>query len=126
LASICVAGFGQSRIDSLIGVLKTEIREQDVFVGQKLQRIEKLHDRKAETGPTDYLAWLDIYNGLYHEYKTFVNDSAFRYARKLSELSRQLNDSARTGYSHLKLGFTLLSGGMFKETFDTLRAINVK
>ena len=125
LGSIPVVALCQNRLDSLMGVLKKEIGQQEVYIEQKLQRIEKLHERMAGTKVTDHMKHFEIYNELYHEYKTFVNDSAFRYARKLIQTSRQLNDPSRTGYAHLKLGFTLLSGGMFKETFDTLGAINV-
>lgn len=108
-----------------MGVLKKEIDQQDVHIDRKLQRIEKLHERLEGGDPAGLSEQFDIYNELYHEYKTFVNDSAFRYARKLIQTSRRMNDPSRTGYAHLKLGFTLLSGGMFKETFDTLRAIDV-
>ncbi|HYG18448.1 MAG TPA: DUF6377 domain-containing protein [Ohtaekwangia sp.] len=112
----------QGRLDSLIGVLKGEIDHQEIYVQQKLQRIEKFRQQMAVA---DLPGQFELYNTLYHEYKTFVNDSAFRYARKLIQTSRKLNDPSRMGYAHLKLGFTLLSGGMFKETFDTLRAIDV-
>lgn len=116
----------QSRVDSLIGVLKKEIGKQDVYVNQKLERIGKLQERMARVKPADHENRFALYNELYHEYKTFVNDSAFRYARRLIQVSHQLDDPVRIGYAHLKLGFTLLSAGMFKETFDTLRAIDVK
>ncbi len=125
LGLLPVVAFGQHRLDSLIGVLKNEITRQTVYVDAKLERIDNLHARMGAVDPLDPLMKFEIYNELYHEYKTFVNDSAFRYARKLIETSRGMNDPSRTGYAHLKLGFTLLSGGMFKETFDTLRAIDV-
>ena len=120
------AAFSQGRLDSLVSVLKSEIDKQDVYVDRKLERIEELQERMAGVGVTDHEDRFALYNELYHEYKTFVNDSAFRYARRLIQVSHQLNDPVRIGYAHLKLGFTLLSAGMFKETFDTLRAIDVK
>ncbi len=118
--------WGQHRLDSLKTVLKNEVGRQNIYVDVKLSRIDALRDRMASLDRADLRLCFDIYNELYHEYKTFVNDSAFRYAQKLVETSRELNDPSRTGYAHLKLGFTLLSGGMFKETFDTLRAIDVQ
>ena len=126
LLSIPAAAFCQNRLDSLVGVLKKEIEKQDVYVHHKLEHIEKLREGMAGIRPGDYQARFALYNELYHEYKTFINDSAFRYARRLIQVSHQLNDPVKTGYAHLKLGFTLLSAGMFKETFDTLRAIDVK
>lgn len=125
LLFITVAGFCQHRLDGLLDILKKEIDKQDVYVDQKLERIGKLRERVAGVGPADHQLRFTFYNELYHEYKTFVNDSAFRYARRLIQVSHQLNDPVKTGYAHLKLGFTLLSAGMFKETFDTLRNIDV-
>lgn len=119
-----VACVAQGRLDSLTGVLKDEIARQQEYVERKTDRINKLH-AQLKTATSDEKAW-NIYNNLYHEYKTFINDSAFKYAHKLIQTSRSLNDEAKVGYAHLKYGFALLSAGMFKETFDTLRAVNTK
>lgn len=118
----CVDGVAQ--LDSLIEVVKHEIDQQDTYVDVKLKRIEKLQRSLTDARNPDQA--FNVYNSLYHEYKTFVNDSAVKYAQKLIQTSRQINDESRIGYAHLKYGFTLLSAGMFKETFDTLRAVNRK
>ncbi len=120
---ICTICCAQEQLDSLIEVLKKEIAQQDVYVARKKNRIALLHERlkSARTARASF----DIYNSLYHEYKTFVNDSAFRYAHKLIQESHRIDDKAKIGYSHLKYGFTLLSAGMFKETFDTLKAVDI-
>jgi hypothetical protein len=110
-------------LDSLVDVLKKEISEQDNYVSEKMDRIEVLEDQ-LQIADTDELRF-DVYTNLYQEYKTFINDSAFKYAHKLIETSRKLDENTKIGYSHLKYGFALLSAGMFKETFDTLKAINV-
>jgi len=62
---------------------------------------------------------------LYEEYKVFNYDSAFHYARKLQETAIHLGDSSRIVYARLKLGFCLLSSGLFKETLDSLNKINI-
>lgn len=117
---------GHDQVDSLINVLKHEISIQDTYITAKEERIRGLRRALKGVSPADYPRKFELCNELYHEFKTFVNDSAFRYARQLITLSRQLDDPARMGYAHLKLGFTLLSAGMFKETFDTLRTVDVK
>ncbi len=117
---------GHDQVDSLINVLKHEISIQDTYITAKEERIRGLRRALKGVSPADYPRQFELCNELYHEFKTFVNDSAFRYARQLITLSRQLDDPARMGYAHLKLGFTLLSAGMFKETFDTLRTVDVK
>lgn len=119
---LCLVCSGQ-QLDSLIEVLKREIEQEDVYVTRKIERIQLLQER-LKISNSNSIAF-DIYNGLYNEYKTFVNDSAFKYAHKLIQTSHKLDDESKIGYSHLKYGFALLSAGMFKETFDTLRAVNI-
>jgi hypothetical protein len=118
-----VAG-AQQRLDSLIEILVKEVDQQEVYVDQKKARIASLQER-LKSAKTDEQSF-GIYNNLYQEYKTFNNDSAFKYAHKLIQTARKRNDQAEIGYAHLKYGFALLSAGMFKETFDTLRAVNTK
>lgn len=61
---------------------------------------------------------------IYDEYKAFKYDSAFVYSQKLVQLAERLQDPEKREVAHLKLAFTLLSSGMFKETFETLARIN--
>lgn len=61
---------------------------------------------------------------LYEEYKVFNYDSAFQYARNLQEIALRLGDPSHLVSARLKLGFSLLSSGMFKETLDSLNKIN--
>jgi hypothetical protein len=67
----------------------------------------------------------DYYLRLYEEYKVFNYDSAFSYARDLQAAALQLHDPAKIIYARLKLGFCLLSSGLFKETLDSLREIHI-
>jgi hypothetical protein len=111
--------------DSLIAVLNNAIEKREISVNDRLRRITILKTKlKSMEGAAPELLF-DVYNDLYHEYKTFVYDSAFRYAQKLIETSYRLHDKARIGYSRVKLGFILVSSGMFKETFDSLKAAPV-
>jgi tetratricopeptide (TPR) repeat protein len=68
-----------------------------------------------------YTVSLDLYN----EYKSFNYDEAFYYARQLQRIGLLLNDPYRISLAKIKFGFILLSSGMFKETFDTLRTVEV-
>ena len=68
----------------------------------------------------------DVYNKLYQEYKTFVNDSAFKYATRLLKAAHSTTDPQKINYAYVRLGFTLLSAGRFKETFDTLNRVNAR
>ena len=116
----------QSNIDSLLQELKTSIQKKDAYVQVKLDRIQalknQLHSGRAITNEEEF----ELYNKLFHEYKVFIYDSAFKYARKLSETSYKLGNPTLIGYSKVKMCFILVSAGMFKETFDSLKTIDMK
>ncbi|MGZ3958442.1 MAG: DUF6377 domain-containing protein [Flavisolibacter sp.] len=63
------------------------------------------------------------YEKLYEAYKVFNYDSAYAYAQKQLGLAKQLRDKELLDCSRLKLGFVLLSAGLFKEAIDTLQVI---
>src|SRR6185295_15355381 len=56
----------------------------------------------------------------------FIYDSAFVNIQKLQRLAYKMNDPVRISYARVKLGFILLSSGMFKETIDTLSRMRVQ
>lgn len=62
---------------------------------------------------------------LYEEYKTFKYDSAYHYATQLQQLAHLLNDHNRIAQAKLKIGFSLVSAGLFKEAADSLSHISV-
>jgi hypothetical protein len=118
--------FSQETNDSLITVLKREVDQKDVYVQQKLERIEALRKSLLNVNQLGLEQQFNLYNQLYHEYKTFIYDSAFKYSEKLIETAYRLQDRSKIGYSRLKLSFILISSGMFKETFDSLKVVEVK
>jgi tetratricopeptide (TPR) repeat protein len=126
LTGLSFQGVSQTKNDSLITLLKKEIDQKQVYVQQKLKRIEKLKTQLVRINQLRLDQQFDLYNELYHEYKTFIYDSAFKYAQKLIKTSYKLNDKSRIDYARVKLGFILVSSGMFKETFDSLNVVDVQ
>jgi hypothetical protein len=120
------AGSAQSKSDSLLQELHAHIKNKDSFVQQKLKRIESLKSQLVASSNSSAASQFDLYNDLYHEYKVFIYDSAFKYAIRLSQTARQLQDPAKINYAKVKLCFVLVSSGMFKESFDSLKTIDVK
>jgi hypothetical protein len=116
----------QSSTDSLLALLRKEIESQHVYENLKIARIEKLRKRLPGIEHAPLLQQFDLYNTFYHEYKTFIYDSAFQYSQRLIETSYRLKERSKIGYARVKLGFILLSSGMFKETFDSLQVVEVK
>ncbi|GAA3978135.1 DUF6377 domain-containing protein [Mucilaginibacter dorajii] len=112
--------------DSLLTRLNSVIDKKKEFDGVKLARIEKLKATLANTGNPDLNLRYNTYLSLYNEYKSFNYDEAFNYAQRLQQVGHLLNDPQKIAYSRVKLGFILLSSGMFKETFDSLKTVDVK
>jgi tetratricopeptide (TPR) repeat protein len=64
------------------------------------------------------------YDKLYEEYKVFNYDSAYRYTQGMLSLARQFKDDALLSCAQLKSCFILISAGLFKEAFDSLKTVN--
>ncbi len=118
--------FSQTNTDSLLQALNKAIEKKDVYVQAKLARIHALGTQLRSLRDPSPLGRFDLYNKLYHEYKVFIYDSAFHYAQKLSRIAYQFHDPSRISYGKVKTGFILVSAGMFKETFDTLKTVEVR
>jgi len=127
LLLLFVAGriYGRPENDSLLNQLNRTIENAATYDAEKIRQIDLL--RKA-LHKSDHLPLPEQYalcQQLYEQYKVFKYDSAFAYAQHLQALARRMNDPARINYAGLKLGFVLLSSGMFKETGDYLAAIDI-
>jgi len=105
--------------------LKDELNKKAVYDKQKETTIKVLKQKLAVTSKKDLQRQFDLSLKLYDEYKSYQYDSAYVYAGKLQELSVLLKSPSKAYYSKIKIGFILLSSGMFKETFDSLKGINV-
>jgi hypothetical protein len=120
----CAPAMAQSTTDSLIGVLNKVLANKQFYVNKKEQEIARLKEQLArtQTAAEKYA----INQSLYEQYKSFSYDSAYSYAKKLQELSIELKDPSLIASAKMKLAFTLLSSGLFKETLDKLSDINVR
>ncbi|HTJ49206.1 MAG TPA: DUF6377 domain-containing protein [Cyclobacteriaceae bacterium] len=123
LCFIGIGAFSMSNTDSLLNQLNVAIENRDTYLKEKLSRIEKLKLDAQQLKEADRF---DLYLKIYDEYKSFIYDSAFRYANKLQEIAYKLHDPAKLGYTKIKLGFVLVSSGLFNEALDTLRTLKSK
>lgn len=103
----------------LFPALDQAIEQSAQFDKLKEKKIAEIKNSLRGSGA----ALFTVYEKLYQEYKVFNYDSAYTYAQKLRSLAAQVNDPQLVNSSRLKLGFILLSAGMFKEAFDTLQSI---
>ena len=125
LFSTCIAA-SAVQSDSLLKVLKSEITRKKIYDHQKDEQIaalrQKLNTQRSIGLEARYFATL----GLFEAYKDYRFDSTFHYARQLVHISGMLHDNRRLAENRLRLGTTLISSGMFKETFDCLREIDAR
>jgi hypothetical protein len=113
------SSFAQSASDSLLNQLNQVVKNQDDYVDAKQDRIDQYKAEQRSKGKDPFASNLKIYD----EYKSFIYDSAFSYARHLQAIAYKQNDPAKIAYSKIKLGFVLVSSGLFKETLDTLYTV---
>lgn len=126
LISLFLGGFLYAQDHaSLLKRLAGVIEQAPNYDQQKQHTIDSikllLHHNTNQQLPARF----EIYTQLFEAYKIFHYDSAYQYARLLAQTAVALNDKARMTVARIKMGFTLLSAGMYKETEDTLAALAI-
>jgi hypothetical protein len=119
----CLAHFqvyGQKETTDLLKELDKVIAERAKFEKQKTERIDRLKRRLAGTSVAEEF---ELTSQIFDEYKSFIYDSAFRYALRLQALAKRLKNPVHVYNSKINLGFILVSAGLFNETLDTLHAL---
>jgi tetratricopeptide (TPR) repeat protein len=123
-SAFSLATSDKARTDSLMARLKVELSKRKEYDSQKESRIRNLKIKLAAVSHADLNTQYNICGRLYEEYKVYQFDSAYVYTQKLISISQRTKDPARLNESELKVGFLLMSAGMFKETFECLNHIN--
>lgn len=95
------------------------------FDQRKQAGIDSLKQHLAAVGKNDWPALFRGYENLYSAYKVFQYDSSYNYAKKMLAVALRLNGPFLINYARIKMGFSLLSSGMYKETLDSLSAIQI-
>lgn len=117
---ISISVYSQHRTDSLLNILDETIGRRPDYLKEKTTRIAAL---TAEASQSVGEKQFNLYLRIYDEYKSFIYDSAFRYAHRLQEVANDLNDPGKVSLARIKLAFVLVSSGLFKEAIDTLEHI---
>jgi tetratricopeptide (TPR) repeat protein len=123
LLFICSIAHSAAPTDSLLNLLKLEIRNKAKYDNVKLKRIKALKEAYAQTPLNKYSQKYVLCDQLYHEYKDFIFDSAHVYADQLVHLSLQTRSGCKQHESRIKLSSIQLAWGMFKEAFEGIDEI---
>ena len=113
----------QSATDSLLNKLNSVLANKDEYVKKKEADIGNLKQQVAGAGSPK--AKYSLFDSLYEQYKSFSYDSSYNYAKKLKATSIELKDPYLIASAKMKLAFTLLSSGLFKETLEELNSVNI-
>jgi hypothetical protein len=121
LIFITAAADAHTRQDSVMRELDALLKKKEEFVRAKEQRIVQYkamlpHSRDQFT----------IFYKIYEQYKSFIYDSGFVYARKMQHEAYRNKDTVRIAMAKVKLAFVLLSSGMFNEALDSLNTIRAR
>ena len=105
--------------------IETLFEKKDSLVKVKQLYMLQLKDslqlfQKQKNYENEYRILSDITK----EYESFVYDSAYHYGSKTIKLAYRLGDQQKIAEAKTNLSLILLLKGLFKETIDTLQAIN--
>ena len=109
-----------------MAVLKVELAKKKIYDNKKELRIKNLKEKLAATPQNDFNIQYGICDKLYEEYKVYQFDSAYVYTQKLIAISNYTHNAVHLNESKIKVGFLLLSAGMFTETFECLNHVNTR
>jgi tetratricopeptide (TPR) repeat protein len=109
-------------IDSLKRVLNKVLENRAQFDHQKIDELNALK-RQLHLHFSSLDARYNNYQQLFDAYKRFIYDSAYFYCKKLNECAFLLKDQNKISEAKVKMGFVLISAGMFKEGIDTLNRV---
>jgi len=126
LSFLGYSAYSSSKTDSLLAQLKVELSRKNRYDDKKELHIKELKAKLASTPKTNFNAQYNLCDKLYEEYKVYQFDSAYVYTQKLLGISKSIKDASKENETRIKVGFLLVSAGMFKESFDCLNHIDVR
>lgn len=111
-------------VDSLQQVLNNKLTNRRIYDQKKVLFIEKVRSNLNHNFASLQKRY-ENYDKLFNAYKSYIHDSAYVYCKKLNATARSLNDDKKVNISKIKMGFVLVSAGMFKEGLDTLKLVDL-
>lgn len=112
-----------SSVDSLQKVLSSRLSQRAAYDQKKAASIESIRKDLNRNYASPQQRYQN-YDRLLNAYKSYIHDSAYVYCKKLNQTARLLNDPKKITLSKVKMGFVLISAGMFKEGLDTLKLVD--
>lgn len=124
LLFITLPVFSGSETEKLLKELDECIVNKNSFLNKKYERINGLMNLLHNNNDSPDQIF-EIYEKLFSEYESFIYDSAFKYALLINNLAVHSGNRRLINLARIKMGFTLLSSGLFKESLDTLSSLSL-
>lgn len=124
LLSLNAAAQNSIYLDSLLSRLNSALADKKHYEQLKKDKISTLK-AALNLSPTLEQRYKN-YNALYEEYKSYNYDSSYQYAKKILATAHEFHDPGLIALGKMKLAFTLLSSGLFKETIEQLNTIDIQ
>lgn len=125
LLSMCTTMLvGQSRIDSLISELDEAIKQDEYYITQKCNYIQKLKSQLKDKTLNKEATYL-IFMQLSDEYDAFQSDSSLLYAKNRLSLAENIDNKIWINDSKINLALTEAKAGMFSVAADILNNMNI-
>lgn len=115
--------FSQEEKDTIQIELYKLLENKGVYTKIKEQRISELKTM-LETPNINTDQIYDINLKLYHEYKTYLSDSAIHYIKKNIEIAQHLDKKVWINESKLHLSALYSLSGMYIDSYNMLKSIN--
>ncbi len=116
------AATAQSGVDSLLLVLDEKIRNRDIYVQQKEQKIAELKVARRQVKKASEKLYT-INNALYQEYNNYSSDSAIYYLNANIEIALALKDAYKVNETHILSALLFVRLGMYQEAQELLESV---
>ena len=125
LLSFPLYTWADKTLDSLLNVLDLTIQEHETYVAQRESRIKHLKELTHGIEPNSAEQY-NLNSQIYKEYKAFICDSAIYYLNENVRIAGNLGDTDREIESKLQLSLLLSSTGMYTESIDVLKSVDLQ
>jgi len=113
-----------ANLDSMYNELDKYIAKSSYYIDIKENKIANLN-RKLKLNRNNNVFQLQYCAELFDEYRSYKYDSAYFFALKTLEISKNLNLPNKIIEAKIRLAFCYLSSGLFIESYDLGTSINV-
>ena len=111
-------------MESRLKELDAELQKKGEYDARKEERLERL--RANLRAARDDEARYEASKVLFEEYKSYMYDSAFAYARSMGELAAHAELPDARVEAGCATTFCLISAGLYKEAFDEMESLSVE